>query len=248
MKWVMALTAFLTVSVVGQSLVDMSDCYVTDFTQVKGDIIFASPVDTIQTFERFKLVKVEDIADSSITNRIYFKRVITLKTSTGKEFQMRGDKLIYYDTYDAQCIEKKFKAKKYLFYYIGEAENNYKLNRWQLYQLTGLFHDYNYRQGCFTLTSNGKKYQIDNFDFDSDHFITADQYNKITQKYGFTYGRDILDGVVRIGMTKEMVEASWGSPSDYSYYVSRYGKVETWRYGYNIVTFTNERVTSIFVP
>jgi len=45
------------------------------------------------------------------------------------------------------------------------------------------------------------------------------------------YKQDILNGSIRIGMTKEMVRASWGDPIDSNRTVTAYTTIEQWIYG-----------------
>jgi len=245
MKWVVVLTALLSVNVIGQ---DFSSCYVDDFFKVKGEIIFASPVDTIRSFERFTLLKVEYITDTVAYNVYLTKKLLTLKDYKGKTFQMKDDKILYLDVYDAQCLKQMLSKNKHQYYYSGPQKNDFKLVPWQLYQLTDLGYDYEYEQPYYLFKSGSKTFKVDKYFFKSENFIDAAKYNTLTSKYGQVFAKDILQGEIRIGMTKEMVEESWGTPDDYSYYVSQYGKIETYRYSYGIVTFTNERVSSIYVP
>ena len=58
---------------------------------------------------------------------------------------------------------------------------------------------------------------------------------------------DILDGAIRIGMTKEQVVASVGYPRDSNKSVNAWGKYEQWIYGYITKTylyFRNDKLTS----
>jgi hypothetical protein len=43
--------------------------------------------------------------------------------------------------------------------------------------------------------------------------------------------RDTLNGIVRIGMTREQLRDSWGDPARKNTTVSRHGRSETWSYG-----------------
>jgi len=57
----------------------------------------------------------------------------------------------------------------------------------------------------------------------------------------------ILEGSVRIGMTKEEVMASWGNPRDKQQHISAWGITEIWTtYDNNILTFFNNKLQSIY--
>ncbi|MNB91323.1 hypothetical protein D3C75_384010 [compost metagenome] len=80
---------------------------------------------------------------------------------------------------------------------------------------------------------------------DKEEFLTADPYK--TYKWSSKVWEDIKAGYVSIGMTKQQVELSWGTPSSKSAAVGGGIRVETWQYaGYNYVTFTNGVVSFIY--
>jgi hypothetical protein len=79
----------------------------------------------------------------------------------------------------------------------------------------------------FVMKNGNKKYYVD--------------------KYGYTYGREILDGIIRIELTSEMVIEAWGSPNDASEYITAYGSQVTYRYSFGTVTFMNGKVSSIYL-
>lgn len=51
---------------------------------------------------------------------------------------------------------------------------------------------------------------------------------------------------VAIGMNKTQVELSWGQPNDVSKLASKELTVEVWRYGFQYIAFTNDKVTQIY--
>ncbi|MDF9845436.1 MULTISPECIES: copper amine oxidase N-terminal domain-containing protein [unclassified Paenibacillus] len=80
---------------------------------------------------------------------------------------------------------------------------------------------------------------------DKDEFLTADPYK--TYKWSSKVWDDIKAGYVSIGMTKQQVELSWGTPASKSAAVGGGIRVETWQYaGYDYVTFTNGVVSFIY--
>lgn len=61
--------------------------------------------------------------------------------------------------------------------------------------------------------------------------------------------QDILEGRIRIGMTREQVKATWGYPDDINRTVGSWGEHEQWIYGYDIrfrryLYFENGKLTS----
>lgn len=70
--------------------------------------------------------------------------------------------------------------------------------------------------------------------------------NKYVKKYGKEYGEIIANYRVRIGMTKEMCEDSWGKPESINRTTNAYGTSEQWVYdGGNYLYFDNGKLTSI---
>tara|TARA_R110002096_G_C14527999_1_gene717487 strand:- start:61 stop:1287 length:1227 start_codon:yes stop_codon:yes gene_type:complete len=70
--------------------------------------------------------------------------------------------------------------------------------------------------------------------------------NKFVKKYGKVYGEIIANYRVRIGMTKEMCQDSWGKPESINRTTNTYGTSEQWVYdGGNYLYFDNGKLTSI---
>lgn len=66
------------------------------------------------------------------------------------------------------------------------------------------------------------------------------------KKYGKEKANKLLDGIIWIGCTKEMVILSWGKPEDINTTVTSYGKREQWVYGLgSYVYFKDGKVTAI---
>ena len=73
-----------------------------------------------------------------------------------------------------------------------------------------------------------------------------ERLNKFVKKYGKEYGKIIANHKVRIGMTKEMCEDSWGKPESINRTTSSYRTSEQWVYGDgNYLYFDNGKLTSI---
>jgi len=65
------------------------------------------------------------------------------------------------------------------------------------------------------------------------------------EKYGDKWGKLIDEGKIQLGMTKEMVEDSWGKPNDIRRSVGSWGVHEQWIYGdYVYIYIENDIVTS----
>lgn len=68
----------------------------------------------------------------------------------------------------------------------------------------------------------------------------------LTRKYGASTANLILQGKIRIGMTKDMCMDAWGSPSDINKTTGSFGVHEQWVYGLNsYVYFENGVITTI---
>lgn len=74
----------------------------------------------------------------------------------------------------------------------------------------------------------------------------VERLNKYVKKYGDEYGKIVANYKVRIGMTKEMCEDSWGKPESINRTTNTYGTSEQWVYGGgNYLYFDNGKLTSI---
>ncbi len=73
-----------------------------------------------------------------------------------------------------------------------------------------------------------------------------ERLNKFVKKYGKEYGEIVTNYKVRIGMTKEMCEDSWGKPESINRTTNTYGTSEQWVYdGGNYLYFDNGKLSSI---
>lgn len=68
---------------------------------------------------------------------------------------------------------------------------------------------------------------------------------ELTKKYGAENANLILEGKVRIGMTKAMCEESWGYPDDINKSIGSYGTHEQWVYGNSYLYFEGNKLTAI---
>lgn len=68
----------------------------------------------------------------------------------------------------------------------------------------------------------------------------------IIKKYGSYYGKLILQEKVALGMSKDMVRESWGTPSDINRTIGNFGVHEQWVYeSGNYLYFENGKLTTI---
>jgi hypothetical protein len=82
--------------------------------------------------------------------------------------------------------------------------------------------------------------------FDDRHFAyTAKEANQYKNKIGTEKFNLILQGKVKIGMTKEMCELSWGEPKDINNTITSGRKSEQWVYEDNYLYFDNGILTTI---
>lgn len=64
----------------------------------------------------------------------------------------------------------------------------------------------------------------------------------ISNKYGKSTAKKIMDEKIWIGMTSEMCLLSWGEPEHKSKTVTAYGTNEFWHYGYQTLHFENDKL------
>lgn len=67
----------------------------------------------------------------------------------------------------------------------------------------------------------------------------------LTKKYGSFNAGLILEGRVRLGMTKAMCEESWGRPDDINRSIGSWGAHEQWVYGSSYLYFEGNKLTAI---
>ena len=75
--------------------------------------------------------------------------------------------------------------------------------------------------------------------------LAAKRRSTIINKYGATLGKIILEGKVRIGMTKAMAIDAWGKPNDINKTITRYAVSEQWVYDGGYLYFENGKLTTI---
>jgi len=77
------------------------------------------------------------------------------------------------------------------------------------------------------------------------YFFTAEEAEKYGRKFGIENWKTILQGNVKIGMTKEMCKLSWGEPNDINTTITSSRKSEQWVYASNYLYFTSGILTTI---
>ena len=82
-------------------------------------------------------------------------------------------------------------------------------------------------------------------DFEKDKVAKQKRCVELTKKYGAKNAKDIIDGVIRTGMTKQMVRESWGTPDKINRTLTSYGSSEQWIYGSSYIYFDGNRLTAI---
>lgn len=69
---------------------------------------------------------------------------------------------------------------------------------------------------------------------------------ELTTRYGESYAKDIRDGKLRIGMTKNMCQDSWGITLNRRSYSSATNKIDVWEYvGFGKLFFTDNKLSNI---
>jgi len=82
-------------------------------------------------------------------------------------------------------------------------------------------------------------------DYDKMKQYTAKRKADLTKKYGASNAKLIVEGKVRIGMTKAMCEEAWGSPDRINKTVGSWGTHEQWVYGNSYLYFEGNKLTAI---
>tara|TARA_R110002111_G_scaffold239342_1_gene300992 strand:+ start:82 stop:1047 length:966 start_codon:yes stop_codon:yes gene_type:complete len=80
---------------------------------------------------------------------------------------------------------------------------------------------------------------------DRNYAFTAKEADKLTVKFGAGNFEIILQGKVKIGMTKEMCKLSWGEPNDINRTISSGRNSEQWVYDDNYLYFDGNKLTTI---
>lgn len=87
------------------------------------------------------------------------------------------------------------------------------------------------------------------FQLKSDYDISVSNKAKrkaeLTKRFGASNAALIIEGKVRIGMTKAMCEESWGTPDDINKSVGSWGTHEQWVYGDSYLYFEDGKLTAI---
>ncbi len=68
---------------------------------------------------------------------------------------------------------------------------------------------------------------------------------ELTKKFGTSNAKLIMEGKIRIGMTKQMCKEAWGEPDYINRTTSVYGSTEQWCYGDTYVYFEGNKITTI---
>lgn len=92
------------------------------------------------------------------------------------------------------------------------------------------------------------RFQLKSY-YDNVKAITASKKAKrkaeLIKKYGADNAEIILEGKVRIGMTKTMCEEAWGHPDEINKMTGSWGTDEQWVYGNSYLYFENGELTTI---
>ncbi len=82
-------------------------------------------------------------------------------------------------------------------------------------------------------------------DYEKMKEFTAKRKAELTKKYGASNAKLIVEGKVRIGMTKAMCEEAWGSPDKINKTIGSWGTHEQWVYGNSYLYFEGNKLTTI---
>ena len=82
-------------------------------------------------------------------------------------------------------------------------------------------------------------------DYDKMQEFKAKRKTELTKKYGASNANLIVEGKVRIGMTKAMCEEAWGTPDKINKTIGPWGTHEQWVYGSSYLYFEENKLTTI---
>ncbi len=71
------------------------------------------------------------------------------------------------------------------------------------------------------------------------------KFRKAAVKWGAATAKDIVEGYVKIGWSKEKCRMSWGEPQDINTSIGVWGRHEQWCYSNSYLYFENGKLTSI---
>lgn len=103
------------------------------------------------------------------------------------------------------------------------------------------------------LKDDTKPYVCGRFQLKSDYdrMIAENAANKakrranLTKRFGTANAKLIMEGVVKIGMSKAMCRESWGEPDDINKSIGSWGNHEQWVYGSSYLYFEGNKLTAI---
>lgn len=240
---------FMFASVIGQSLFQIEESIIRDYKTIQGEIVLARSDDSLKAFQRFTFVRtldtLIDLGLESLVHRTY----IYCTDKKGKQFRFRVNGNSADEFYNARLFEdgiKKLRKGQYVYFEKSGLLDNFV--QWGIYKFEDAFYDPLKHLSKMKLRLGKQVLDIAEFDFSRGYFIPFDEYSTITRKFGQTYGRNIIQGEISLGMTPEMVIAAWGRPNDSSEYISTQGTLLTYQYRDHFVTFMNNKVSSIYRP
>lgn len=74
----------------------------------------------------------------------------------------------------------------------------------------------------------------------------AERLKRLTQLYGASNAKTIMEGKVRVGFTKSMCREAWGNPDDINRTITSWGTHEQWVYGHeSYLYFDGDKLTTI---
>ena len=118
-------------------------------------------------------------------------------------------------------------------------------DKWKIVDLT--IEEKYYNLAIIVVNSLGEKTSVsyDTAFNERSYAFTVEKADKLKQRFGKENFYNILQGKVKIGMTKEMCELSWGLPKDINKTLTNKSSSEQWVYEENYLYFDNNELTAI---
>lgn len=149
------------------------------------------------------------------------------------------DLTLKFDNYPAQSLDYFLRHKQYDFILYSDYQNyylgyqTYKQKRIEEEKLEKIAQEEQYEREKLEQEEIWKRKQ-------------AEKYARLTKKYGKNIAKEIIEGYVRIGWTKEMCIESWGEPDEINKTTNKYSVSEQWVYGSgSYLYFDNGRLSTI---
>jgi hypothetical protein len=178
-------------------------------------------------FERDTVIMNADAFEDVYVNKIYVQYEIFDDSTISYYYKRSITCFVNYN----DIMGYMWLPESYFDEYVQLIKDNYRLHNEPIYQYQEAqkeIEDELWRQ-----KQKEKKEQL-----------LKERTTKYIKKYGKKYGTLVVNKEIQLGMTKEMVDDSWGKPKDINRTVGSWGVYEQWVYSNTYLYFENGKLTS----